>query len=430
MNEDQASKLYRMSVISDTAAKALGLRSFYIPDTEGNPSEESDRLDNFLCGKCGALLLKNVTNTYSALFNLICGRCMCQNQVCKTLEYSGTPAFFKDIPELIKNNISPIPNIHFDDFSTRRFDGSIPPKLPEDVIASSESLRSDWIKEHQDLPGVLYQYTSYLGLTGILSNHSVWMTDITYLNDTSEMKLGLDLLEKCINEKMSSVSKACHRVLGAASMAISSTASILTGGYLIACFCMNNDLLSQWRAYGNNGTGYNVGFDSAKLANTPQMHVRKVIYDPSKQTYFIKNAVDKICELFEITRANGTMSPLDDRDLAVLFTDLLLKNIHEFLITFKHKAFAEENEWRVIFPYNFRDDLEKLKFRQYNGMPVPYMELGLDRMDKSIPLLPIVKVTHGPVLHPQLTKKSLSLMMQKYGYAYAEIEGSETPLRL
>lgn len=100
------------------------------------------------------------------------------------------------------------------------------------------------------------------------------------------------------------------------------------------------------------------------------------------------------------------------------------------MITFKHSSFSEEGEWRIIKPYQAEIDLNKLKFRQYNSIPVPYIEYSSPNSHSKKNLLPIVKVTHGPVLHPQLTKKSVGLIMRQNKYLHSEIAGSSTPLRV
>jgi hypothetical protein len=45
------------------------------------------------------------------------------------------------------------------------------------------------------LPKHLYHYTSQKGLLGILEHDNLWMTNILYLNDSSEFKHTLDLVK-------------------------------------------------------------------------------------------------------------------------------------------------------------------------------------------------------------------------------------------
>ena len=49
----------------------------------------------------------------------------------------------------------------------------------------------------------------------------------------------------------------------------------------------------------------------------------------------------------------------------------------------------------------------------------------------DMPLLPIVElvVSGGPTLHPELTTKSLNLLLQSTDYDHVEVKGSRVPLR-
>ncbi len=55
-----------------------------------------------------------------------------------------------------------------------------------------------WIYRDDDfmtLPRYLYHYTSQKGLLGILDTGKLWMTDILYLNDSSEFSHTIDLVK-------------------------------------------------------------------------------------------------------------------------------------------------------------------------------------------------------------------------------------------
>jgi hypothetical protein len=57
--------------------------------------------------------------------------------------------------------------------------------MPDDA-GHTEPLGSD-----RDLPEVLYHYTDIKGLQGIWEEGQIWATDSRYLNDTSELRLGV-----------------------------------------------------------------------------------------------------------------------------------------------------------------------------------------------------------------------------------------------
>ncbi|MGA2673692.1 MAG: hypothetical protein ABSE99_10740 [Terracidiphilus sp.] len=47
---------------------------------------------------------------------------------------------------------------------------------------------------------LLYHYTDQRGLLGILGSQNIWATHIRYLNDSSEYKLGLDIVKREVSQ--------------------------------------------------------------------------------------------------------------------------------------------------------------------------------------------------------------------------------------
>src|SRR5512133_1541887 len=56
---------------------------------------------------------------------------------------------------------------------------------------------------YADIPqGVLYHYTTFSGLLGIVGSRSLWASDIRYMNDSAELKHTADLLRTEINRRL------------------------------------------------------------------------------------------------------------------------------------------------------------------------------------------------------------------------------------
>jgi hypothetical protein len=100
-----------------------------------------------------------------------------------------------------------------------------------------------------------------------------------------------------------------------------------------------------------------------------------------------------------------------------------------FLYSFKHEAFAEENEWRAIFDFHRYQYASILKFRSNSGSIIPYIEKPLWIVPQDNPPLPLVEVVYGPTLHPELTRKALHLLLGRSNYEFVEVIGSSAPLR-
>jgi hypothetical protein len=47
-------------------------------------------------------------------------------------------------------------------------------------------------------PGLLYHYTTQAGLLGVLESKSIWATHMLHLNDSSEVRLGIEMFNRCL----------------------------------------------------------------------------------------------------------------------------------------------------------------------------------------------------------------------------------------
>lgn len=58
---------------------------------------------------------------------------------------------------------------------------------------------------------------------------------------------------------------------------------------LISCFSKNGDLLSQWRAYAEDGKGFSIGFDSNYIYHGLGVNINSVVYEEETQYRLILN---------------------------------------------------------------------------------------------------------------------------------------------
>ena len=115
------------------------------------------------------------------------------------------------------------------------------------------------LESYQPRP-IIYHYTDDVGLRGILESGRLWLTDIFSLNDPSELKHGLSLAVRILNEKAANgpeESKLFARDFGSLNEAIRRSAH-----YFVCSLSERGDDLGQWRAYADNGRGYALGFDA------------------------------------------------------------------------------------------------------------------------------------------------------------------------
>jgi hypothetical protein len=227
------------------------------------------------------------------------------------------------------------------------------------------------------------------------------------MNDSSELNYGKQMIDGYLN-KVSKETSVISKELIRRSY-INQDILNTTFGIYATSFCSDNDILSQWRAYGDKGNGYALGFSSSHFKLNENLQLRKIIYDENVQIKLAETTINKTLELFEEIANGESIQELDNNQTLPAFASFLHDHLSEYIFAFKHSAFAEENEVRLIFSFNKDKDLDKLRFRNFNSIPVPYIELKLGSDDK---------------------KKSLTLILEKNNYSHVEIFGSKVPLRL
>jgi hypothetical protein len=281
-------------------------------------------------------------------------------------------------------------------------------------------------------PKLLYHYTSAHGLLGIVSSRELWATNVLHLNDASELadaRSVLDsLLEKSETWKLSDDVRFFFRTIPVYLESMSLD-------YFVACFCENDDLLSQWRAYGASGAGYSVGFDAAALSDAARsagFAFRKVEYEPNNKKEILGKRVEIIRQNLEAI--SNELVPKNDADWYALgqFVSRLAAQFAPTLASMKHVTFREEQEWRLIrmqasvSAAGHDENSLAVKFRVAEGNLVPYI---------ALPWMPasgqesIAEVRYGPVAHPKLTERSLLDLLRVHGYERTRVSGSAVPLR-
>jgi hypothetical protein len=315
------------------------------------------------------------------------------------------------------------------------------------------ALLPSWYEIHyQAIPSYLYHYTTGAGLVGIFDTNKIWASNVLYMNDRMEVLLGVRMAHKIIEEKRESSSSQDTKDFLSKMINVLDPSKWLFDFY-VACFSEKDDDLGQWRGYGEMGNGYNLGIFANELGRgagvglIPNVGLRKVIYDEQQQKDTIATAVDKTCELLEREIGKGQISPmLVDLRLERNLFQLLL----EFAVCFKDKAFKDEDEWRLIHKVESVNrearrqrreggeqnppddqDVRNVKFRGVAGRILPYVELDFSSSNQPNPRkLPIEFITHGPALMPELARKSISLLIEKYGYiGMMWAESSKIPFR-
>ena len=86
--------------------------------------------------------------------------------------------------------------------------------------------------------------------------------------------------------------------------------------------------------------------------------------------------------------------------------------LFDLVISFKHPAFAEEQEWRLIRVVAERAAADELRFREARGELVPYRPMHLYDADTGGKrTFPLREVRFGPTLNARATSSAVSLLV-------------------
>lgn len=188
---------------------------------------------------------------------------------------------------------------------------------------------------------ILYHYTDINGFLNILKNKKLWVSAANNLNDSGE----LNWLDIKLQKQLNSIANTENQNY---LTEFWQYWKITRPMHYICSFSKNGDVLSQWRAYADDGYGVSIGFNRSYFdfyPHGPLLSFNKehttglydVIYDSHIQDTYIKEIVDDLLK--------GKNN--NENDKAMLFVHLshILKRLS---YTFKNPAFHEENETRII----------------------------------------------------------------------------------
>lgn len=312
------------------------------------------------------------------------------------------------------------------------------------------------------MPPILYHYCSVETMFSILQNYTVWLSDMEQMNDKTELKYFCDIIDIMLHDILDSFqgkyeSDLLNVVRDVLEEQVSNVRNRLTRltyhtKNYSCCFSENGDLLSQWRAYGDDGHGVAIGFNTELIASISNMlycDFVKVIYD-DKEIFnnlkrYMKESLE--CALTSIMDDNSSLYVSDDKlDIQnVLFNlSAVTYPFTKVSYPFKHPAFKEENEWRLYRGQtgNFDDDIDadqflspsafckqdmdifsfsELKFRAVRGNICSYYELNFNNCKDSI----IKHIILGPKC--KIKEIDLKILLKKYNYI-SSIKTKEIPI--
>ena len=298
-------------------------------------------------------------------------------------------------------------------------------------IKSYEPFCEIHIKENMLIPRqykpksneLIYHYCDANTFHAICTNKTLRFCDVFSMNDFMEMHWGYSIWEKSASELLPELGQdfldAIFHISGLKALALAS------------CFSQDGDVLSQWRAYSNDGNGYVLGFRAKDLLRLPIKGL-KVEYNEKKQIKEIKAMIKALHEVEES----------EDEKFGEDFINACVEIAND-LTSYKNPAFSEEKEVRLVHLVNFIKSnnslkivdpggiafgkdfaAQEIKFLMSQNAPKTYLDIDFSNGEKNFPIKEVIIGPKNTVL-----SSAISVYLETLNIKNVEIKRSKASYR-
>lgn len=265
----------------------------------------------------------------------------------------------------------------------------------------------------------IYHYTDLNGLKGIVENHSLWATNLYFLNDEEEMRHGIAAFENALAYLGENISERSITTLrNALNMQKLHQAR---HNYNIS-FCQKPDLLSQWRGYAAS-QGVCLEFDSEALETALDFGDSKVL---SRGVFYTRpdSTLEAKEEILSFMKNEDFIKKNNSTFFEFVNTSMLLNGLLPF---FKHDSFQEESEYRIIIQPDIKT--APVKFRVNAHGLIPYLEIKTKSYAPFNGQLPLNDVKIGPCKNRSFVAEGIHFLLNCNGYRNTTHSFTDTPFR-
>jgi hypothetical protein len=317
--------------------------------------------------------------------------------------------------------------------------------MPIKALARLETkVNSEWVSTYRDKlltacqaeikpksqpPDVVYHLTDSDALLSIVGSRCLRASLVTTLNDSLEVRYGIDLAVRLLQEQLKSQASFYDFTLLQYLRDPSSAPKEFQFEFapFVVSFCGRPEKSGQWLHYGRSGHGVAIGFSSS-IAKAVRYDLFQVDYTPKSQE-------ERILRLFRtgasVIEAHGQRSDKKEQAVVVAMTAHLISLYTRILaVGLKHPSFSDEDEWRMVahgISYNGKSlengfESREVMFRTSCERIVPYEELNFGSSESGS----IKEVILG--YSSALSVEAIRLLTLKYGDDVL-VSRSEVPVR-
>jgi hypothetical protein len=235
----------------------------------------------------------------------------------------------------------------------------------------------------------------------------LWMTNVCYMNDSEEL-LWLFRLAK---EGFSAEGQERYTLLVADIVRVLTRKSY--GQVYATCFSEDDDSLSQWRAYADDGRGVAIGLRFDKPNQDRAVELQLVDYANNNEALLLGMCFGR--------SLGGPFANETDRRIA---ESRFLDHVLTCGARIKNDGFRSEKEWRLIHHSKSVEDsrMANRKYREASGFVIPYHEYELKRCS-------MVRIMFGPKCNLPTNRDSVSWMLKQHGHDGVLLEQSRLTYR-
>ena len=296
--------------------------------------------------------------------------------------------------------------------------------------ASNSIMQEIENRSNAPAPKTLYHYTNATGLKGILESGTLWASDISSVNDPSEVSFGISELQGAL-DKFSKDKFDDFRKFAESISKIPWQKEIANIAHFFIC-SMNHDSygddLSQWRAYGNNGRGYALEFDGPGLVKAFGCSRQKLSFIINYNEKYLKNTANKLIECLYRYFVDLCM-PYSENKTPISWQKDLREtfNLHAIMLAlfFKHCAYRHENEYRLMQIYPQRTEPPAVKIRMGSDELIKYREIEWKKHHANT----LKRIIVGPAADYDKSYRFVRNCVEQYYPGTVEICHSTIPYR-
>ncbi|MBN7774628.1 DUF2971 domain-containing protein [Clostridium aminobutyricum] len=327
-----------------------------------------------------------------------------------------------------------------------------------DIKCETEKLLMKYYVLEGYMGGSIFHYTSATALENLVRDRTLRVTKSDFLNDKTEYMYAIGLINEVFSRNKYKVKKEVFTEINREFKHYLARSFIFSAS-------LNSDSVNLWSNY-SDYEGYNIGLNLQEIFNrmwnreiyvagnktlkdgtikkyfierkdqhkSIMMSAGKVIYDRGEQETIISDIFIFLEQIIKIYDSHIKK----DKDMDKAMLDDLDQNFNrafksaiQILISkiqlFKNPIFKQDEEYRIIFDVNSRLDVKK--FRQLNGVFIPYIEVVFDTEDNAKGL-PINSITIGPKNNIDIAEKGLKQFLRNQGYKLAKKDNLEDSNKL